>query len=61
MSKDSLYGVKFSEQQNLALQRDLKSPRWDLDPPQRENYYNDTEYAFALRDYANRLIAANPQ
>ena len=54
-----IFGVCLSSAQNAALAADKCAPRWDLDPPQRETYYNDTEYVFGLRDYADRLIAAN--
>lgn len=56
-----LFGVCFSAAMNAALYADERAPRWDLDPPQRESYFTDTEYAFGLRDYAKRLIALNKQ
>lgn len=31
-------------------------PRWDLDPPQREEYENDYYYMIALGQYADRCI-----
>lgn len=53
------FGVKFTPQQEAALKADTESPRWDLNPPQREDYDTDYTYGLALRQYADRLIAAN--
>ena len=54
-----LFGVEFSASQNAALAADERSPRWDLNPPQREEYDCDYGYALGLRQYADRLIASN--
>jgi len=54
-----LFGVEFSVAQNSALKADDRSPRWDLNPPQREEYDDDHAYALGLRDYCDRLITAN--
>lgn len=53
-----VFGVRFTAAQDAALDADERSPRWDLEPPQREEYMDDTGYALALRRYADRLIAA---
>ena len=55
--RSMIFGVEFSAEQNAALADDEKSPRWDLNPPQREEYDSDRWYALALRQYADRLIA----
>lgn len=52
-----LFGVPFTTIQNAALKTDQQFPRWDLEPPQREEYADDHGYALGLRDYADRLIA----
>ena len=31
-------------------------PRWDCNPPQRENYEDAASYVTALGDYADRVI-----
>ena len=51
--------VEFSAAQNAALAADERSPRWDLHPPQREEYDCDYGYALGLRQYADRLIVSN--
>ena len=56
---DVIFGVRFTLAQGAALDSDNPSPRWDLHPPQREEYDDDRAYAIGLRDYADRLIAAN--
>lgn len=35
------------------------NPRWDLDPPQREEYETDAAYVAALKAYANRVRASD--
>lgn len=32
-------------------------PRWDLDPPQREEYVHPKDYVLALKAYAERAMA----
>jgi hypothetical protein len=54
-----IFGVRFTLAQEAALAADSRSPRWDLHPPQREEYDDDHAYAVGLRDYCDRLIAAN--
>jgi hypothetical protein len=56
---DIIFGVRFTLAQEAALNSDDRSPRWDLHPPQREEYDDDRAFAIGLRDYADRLIAAN--
>ena len=53
-----MFGVSFTATQMAALEADKAAPRWDLNPPQRENHDNDIQYAFALRGYADRLAAS---
>jgi hypothetical protein len=48
----------FTIEQTKALELDANSPRWDLDPPQREEFDDELSYLIGLRDYADRLIAA---
>jgi len=54
-----LFGVAFSADQNAALKADSVHPRWGSNPPQREEYDSDKNYALGLRRYADRLIASN--
>jgi len=42
--------------EQLKYLNDEKWPRWDLDPPQRENYGNDWDYTVAIGQYADRCI-----
>ena len=51
-----LFDVNFTDEQWDAIENDDKCPRWDLDPPQREDYMDDHIYAIGLRSYADRLI-----
>ena len=54
-----IFGVRFTLAQEAALAADSRAPRWDLYPPQREEYDDDHAYALGLREYCDRLIAAN--
>ncbi len=54
----SMFSVEFTSDQEVVLAEDDRSPRWDLNPPQREEYDDDRSYAVGLRNYADRLIAA---
>lgn len=54
-----LFGVQFTAEQKAALKADQLHPQWGYDPPQREECYDDRSYAVGLREYADRLIAAN--
>ncbi len=54
----SLFDVPFTAAQWAAARQD--PPRWDLHPPQREEYDTDHDYALGERDYADRVIAAGP-
>ena len=40
-------------------QQDVVAPRWDLDPPQREEYAGAEAYVDALALYAARAVEAN--
>lgn len=51
------FGVRFTLAQEKALVSDRRSPRWDLNPPAREEYDDDYHFGLGLRDYADRLIA----
>jgi hypothetical protein len=53
-----LYQELLTDAQRDALDLDVKNPRWDLDPPQREEYSSDYGYTVGLGEYADRLIAA---
>lgn len=50
----TLFGVPFSHRQWAAMA--IEPPRWDLNPPQREEYDNDEAYAMGEREYADRVI-----
>lgn len=54
-----LNGVYFSREQIDAIKRDVENPRWDLNPPQREEYESDKDYLLELRAYADRRISEN--
>jgi hypothetical protein len=58
-AETSIFGIRFTSDQEKVLAEDDRSPRWDLNPPQREEYDNDHSYAMGLRDYADRLLFAN--
>lgn len=34
-------------------------PKWDLDPPQREDYGSEDDYEEALREYARRVMCSD--
>jgi hypothetical protein len=51
-----LFGVQFTPEQWAAAIAD--PPRWDLNPPQREEYNSDYDYALGEREYADRVIRA---
>lgn len=53
-SGHSEYGVWFSPEQWAAAME--PRPRWDLNPPQREEFDSDHSYALDLLDYANRVL-----
>lgn len=42
---------------NSAERRALRIVRWDLDPPQREDYTSPLGYALGCRAYARRVLA----
>ncbi len=51
-----LYGVAFTQEQWDATR--AHPPAWEANPPQREEYEDDTSYALGLREYAIRAIPA---
>ena len=51
----TLFGIQFTEEQWKANQ--LDPPLWYLNPPQREEYDTDKDYALAELEYAKRVIA----
>jgi hypothetical protein len=55
MKSKKLFGVTFTTKQWAAIIQD--PPRWDLNPPQREEYNDDHSYAIGEREYANRVLA----
>lgn len=58
LSKEQLRVVN---NEGYEREKGERSPRWDLDPPQRENYESPIRYILALRDYANRVLASEPR
>ena len=50
-----VYGVVFTSEQYEASKID--PPIWELDPPQREEYESDYDYAKDLRLYADKVIS----
>lgn len=52
----TIFGVDFTPEQWAAVR--LSPPLWQLDPPQREEYDSDYDYAIGEREYADRVIAA---
>lgn len=54
-----LYQELFTKAQRDFLDgEDAKAPRWDLNPPQREEYDAALPYMLALSKYADRAMAA---
>ncbi len=53
-----LYAELLTPAQKKAMDRDMASPRWDLDPPMREEFLSPVPYILAMARYADRLIAA---
>jgi len=49
------FGVEFTPEQWGVFN---ESPVWALDPPQRESFENDRDYALAEVEYCNRVLAA---
>ncbi len=49
-----VYGVVFTPEQFKASE--ISPPIWELEPPQREEYESDRDYANDLRLYADRVI-----
>lgn len=57
-----LYQELLTEAQRAFLDGpDRRSPRWDLDPPQREEYNAPLPYMLAVARYADRAMAARAQ
>lgn len=50
-----VFGVPFTQEQMAAC---VELPKWELNPPQREEYESDSSYAIDLREYADKIIAA---
>ncbi len=48
------FGVTFTDEQWKAVM--LEPPLWDLNPPQREEYNTDYDYAIGEREYADRVL-----
>lgn len=48
--------VLLSERQRTVLRQ---PPRWDLNPPQREEYDSPKAYVRGLRAYAERVLEAD--
>lgn len=48
------FGVEFTPEQWDVFN---SSPVWALEPPQRESYETDRDYALAEVEYCNRLLA----
>ena len=48
------HGVKFTAHQLAAISKG--HPKWELNPPQRETFSTDHDYAVALHLYALRVI-----
>lgn len=54
-----LYQELFTKAQRDFLDGpDAKAPRWDLDPPQREEFDAPLPYMLALSKYADQAMAA---
>lgn len=43
------------------LRKDDRYPRWDLDPPQREEYNDPVSYMKGLAEYADRIAASEKE
>lgn len=44
------------EREYLDSELRSRSPRWDLDPPQREEHNTPAQYVLALKRYAQRCL-----
>jgi hypothetical protein len=54
-STNQLYNDLLTAKQRNILDADDAAPRWDLEPPQREEFLTDRDYVLALGRYADRI------